>query len=323
MAPVQPSPKRLRTEGSSDNTSNPNAQTQIVPEVNRPSSSERPPDKWWLYFREFKGAEDAEMTSIFDRRFPLVDVSSLEITAGRIPELEKDVETQTSKVKELEAANQKLTEEKAEMSSTICTLQEEKAKLRSFKTWWPTPGRRWPTPGAGWRNISQVPDLEGEGRLRESDGENISQVQDLEGEGRLRESDGEILAKRWLTPRAGRRNISQVPDLEGDGRLRESDGEILAKSETWKAKADPENGKIIAKSQTWKAKVDSESRMEKYLPSPRLGRRWPTPRVGWRNISQVPDLEGEGRLRESDGEILAMSQTWKVMVDSESRMEKY
>ncbi|KAJ1384008.1 hypothetical protein SESBI_42912 [Sesbania bispinosa] len=203
MAPIPPSPKRLRTEASSDNTSNPSVQTQTVPEANCPPSVERPTEKWWLYFREFESAEDAEVISTFYRRFPMVNViegnlckaadrariqraglrntasiaqsmaartsflvhglghgidvlqkenfelkqklrvlsnseavikeltqkvSSLEVVAGRIPVLEKDVETQMSKVRELEATNQKLSE-KTEMSSTISSLQEEKTKL--------------------------------------------------------------------------------------------------------------------------------------------------------------------------------------------------
>ncbi|KAJ1377011.1 hypothetical protein SESBI_49343 [Sesbania bispinosa] len=74
MAPVPPSPKRLRIEASSENISNPSAQTQTIPEVNRPPSVERPAEKWWLYFREFESAKDAEVISIFDRRFPMVDV---------------------------------------------------------------------------------------------------------------------------------------------------------------------------------------------------------------------------------------------------------
>ncbi|KAJ1392647.1 DsbA family protein [Sesbania bispinosa] len=73
-APIPHSPKRLRIEGSLDNISNPNANVQSTSEVNRPPSSERPPDKWWLYFREFESAKDAEVTSIFDRQFPLTDM---------------------------------------------------------------------------------------------------------------------------------------------------------------------------------------------------------------------------------------------------------
>ncbi|KAJ1388253.1 hypothetical protein SESBI_39290 [Sesbania bispinosa] len=153
----------------------PSVQTQTVPEVNRPPSVERPTEKWWLYFHEFESAEDTDVVSIFDRRFPMLDIiegnlckpadpariqraglwntasiapsmaartsflvhglghgieiSLLEVSAGRIPELEKDVETQVSKVKELETTNQKLNEEKSEMSSTISALQEEKTKL--------------------------------------------------------------------------------------------------------------------------------------------------------------------------------------------------
>ncbi|KAJ1398861.1 hypothetical protein SESBI_30765 [Sesbania bispinosa] len=204
MAPIPPSPKSLRTEASSENTSNPSVQTQTVPEANRPPLIEKPTEKWWLYFRKFESAEDSDVVSIFDRRFPMLDVlegnlckpadrariqraglrnttsiaqsmatrtsflvhglghgievlekenfdskqklrvlsnseaiireltqkiSLLEVSAGRIPELEKDVETQVSKVKELETTNQKLNEEKSEMSSTISTLQEEKTKL--------------------------------------------------------------------------------------------------------------------------------------------------------------------------------------------------
>ncbi|KAJ1436573.1 formyl transferase [Sesbania bispinosa] len=64
------------------------------------------------------------------------------------------------------------------------------------------------------------------------------------------------------------------------------------------------DGEILAKSQTWKAKADSLSRMENLF-------------------LQVPDLDGESRLPEPDGEIiLAKSLTWMAKADSPIQMEK-
>ncbi|KAJ1385939.1 hypothetical protein SESBI_41227 [Sesbania bispinosa] len=71
--PPPPSPKRQRLEGNSD-VPNPNSTNQPVPELNRPPTADRVPEKWWLYFREFESADDINVTSIFDHHFQLTDV---------------------------------------------------------------------------------------------------------------------------------------------------------------------------------------------------------------------------------------------------------
>ncbi|KAJ1420574.1 methyl-accepting chemotaxis protein [Sesbania bispinosa] len=170
MAPVPPSPKHLWTEGNSDNTSNPTAQTQTVPAP----SIERPLEKWWLYFREFEGAEDAEVTSIFDRRFPMVDVIE-----GNLCKAADRARIQRAGLRNTASIAQSMA---AETSFLAHGLGHE---------------------SDGENNLSQVRDLEGDAdslsrmekiikpsprlgrrcRLPESDGENnLSQVRDLEGD---------------------------------------------------------------------------------------------------------------------------------------------
>ncbi|KAJ1418112.1 hypothetical protein SESBI_16070 [Sesbania bispinosa] len=52
------------------------ASTQPTVEVGRnsPVAKHPPPDKWWLYFREFESAKDAEVTSISDHRFSMKEI---------------------------------------------------------------------------------------------------------------------------------------------------------------------------------------------------------------------------------------------------------
>ncbi|KAJ1425395.1 hypothetical protein SESBI_11109 [Sesbania bispinosa] len=165
--PPPSSPKRQRLEGTSDNTTIPVITTHPGSEMARPPSVERIPEKWWLFFREFKSAEDMEVTSIFDHHFQMTDIIEGNLckaadgariqkvglcnTAamaqsmatrttflahglvedGQVTTLSEEVETQKIKIKELETANQSLTKEKTEMSSTISLLRDEKEKVQS------------------------------------------------------------------------------------------------------------------------------------------------------------------------------------------------
>ncbi|KAJ1392389.1 hypothetical protein SESBI_35841 [Sesbania bispinosa] len=317
VTPPPPSPKRQRLEGTSE-IPNTNATNQVGTELIRLSPVDRVPEKWWLYFREFESGEDMSVTSIFYHLFQMNEVIEGNLCKpadrARIQKvglhntaiMAQSMAARTAflahglghGIEVLKKENSELRQKLKTLGNADNIIRDLSQKLTRLEV---EAGRVTSLSEEVDNQKSRVQELESENKTLSEEKVSLSSTVSL-----LREEkekirvDFDAARNVWRSLMGSWSNLSNPSDGENDYVL-ESVENFMAKSETWLTIA------------------DSQSRWRILWPSPRLGWRLSTPRVGGEFYGQVRDLVGDCRLPESVENFMAKSETWLAIVDSQSR----